>query len=119
MRNSRTIQKNFDFYIDEYMYNCKSRRLRKKTMESYERTLRKVVVLEPEHISSYSLIIEEGTPFYERYGENVVNEGSQTMECAAMYPELPDEDTERGMYELTGSFLADKGYRRYWRITCD
>ena len=40
MRNSRTIQKNFDFYIDEYMYNCKSRRLRKKTMESYEQSLR-------------------------------------------------------------------------------
>ena len=39
-----------------------------QTLESYEDTLRKVADLEPEHISAYSLIIEEGTPFYERYG---------------------------------------------------
>ena len=37
-----------------------------QTLESYEDTLRKVADLEPERISAYSLIIEEGTPFYER-----------------------------------------------------
>ena len=36
-----------------------------QTCESYEDTLQKVLALEPEHISAYSLIIEEGTPFYE------------------------------------------------------
>ena len=40
MRIRRTVKKDFDFYIDEYMYNCKSRRLRKRTMDSYEQTLR-------------------------------------------------------------------------------
>lgn len=39
-----------------------------QTADSYERTLRQVLTLRPEHISAYSLIIEEGTPFYELYG---------------------------------------------------
>lgn len=72
-----------------------------QTLESYEDTLRKVADLEPEHISAYSLIIEEGTPFYERYGEGRHAE------------ELPDEDTERQMYVRTGEILEDYGYHRY------
>ena len=32
--------RDFDYYIDEYMYNCRSRKLRPKTMQSYEQTLR-------------------------------------------------------------------------------
>lgn len=72
-----------------------------QTLESYEDTLRKVADLEPEHISAYSLIIEEGTPFYERYGEGRYAE------------ELPDEDIERQMYVRTGEILEDYGYHRY------
>lgn len=72
-----------------------------QTLESYEDTLRKVADLEPEHISAYSLIIEEGTPFYERYGEGRHAE------------ELPDEDIERQMYVRTGEILEDCGYHRY------
>lgn len=72
-----------------------------QTLESYEDTLRKVADLEPEHVSAYSLIIEEGTPFYERYGEGRHAE------------ELPDEDIERQMYVRTGEILEDYGYHRY------
>lgn len=72
-----------------------------QTLESYEDTLRKVADLEPEHISAYSLIIEEGTPFYERYGEGRHAE------------ELPDEDIERQMYVRTGEILEDYSYHRY------
>ena len=72
-----------------------------QTLESYEDTLRKVADLEPEHISAYSLIIEEGTPFYERYGEGRHAE------------ELPNEDIERQMYVRTGEILEDYGYHRY------
>ena len=72
-----------------------------QTLGSYEDTLRKVADLEPEHISAYSLIIEEGTPFYERYGEGRHAE------------ELPDEDIERQMYVRTGEILEDYGYHRY------
>ena len=67
-------------------------------------TLRKVAALEPEHISAYSLIIEEGTPFYDRYGEEAIPGG---------YPALPDEDEERLMYARTEEFLKEKGYHRY------
>lgn len=72
-----------------------------QTRESYEKTLRTVAALEPEHISSYSLIIEEGTPFYEKYG------GGRNAAC------LPDEDTERLMYEDTKRILQEYGYYRY------
>ena len=41
-----------------------------QTPEKYMESLEKIVALNPEHISAYSLIIEEGTPFYELYGES-------------------------------------------------
>ena len=72
-----------------------------QTLESYEDTLRKVADLEPEHISAYSLIIEEDTPFYEQYGEG------------RHADELPDEDTERQMYVRTREILEGYGYHRY------
>lgn len=73
-----------------------------QTLSSWEKTLKKVTMLRPEHISAYSLIIEEGTPFYERYG---------TGEKA--FPPLPDEDTEREMYHMTKTILEEHGYHRY------
>ena len=49
----------------------------------YEKTLRRVLSLQPlpTHISAYSLIIEEGTPFFERYGEQ-----SREMERTGRLP---------------------------------
>ena len=69
-----------------------------QTMESYEKTLSRVCELNPEHISAYSLIIEEGTPFFDRYSDG---------------KGLPNEDTEREMYYLTKRFLHEHGYERY------
>lgn len=74
----------------------------KQTISSYQDTLLKVLALKPEHISAYSLIVEEGTPFYEKYR----NGGSN--EC-----DLPDEDSEREMYYLTKKELERHGYYRY------
>lgn len=68
-----------------------------QTLESYRETLKKVVALKPEHISSYSLILEEGTEFYQK--RNMLN--------------LVSEDEEREMYYLTKSFLQEHGYKRY------
>ena len=87
-----------------------------QTYESYLDTLEKVTALNPEHISAYSLIIEEGTPFYDRFGsgENTAAyEVAQNMDCAPMYPCLPTEDTERKMYHKTKTFLQNAGYFRY------
>ena len=46
-----------------------------QTLESWKNTLKKVTMLKPEHISAYSLIVEEGTPFWDRYGKR---EGEET-----------------------------------------
>ena len=78
-----------------------------QTEESWEHTLRTVAELGPEHLSAYSLIIEEGTPFYEKYGSRD-NDGH----TAGALP-LPDEDTERQIYQMTGEILKTYGYHRY------
>ena len=67
-----------------------------QSLESWEDTLQKVVDLSPEHISAYSLIIEEGTPFYERYNEDDRN-----------------EETDRLIYSKTKEILKENGYNRY------
>ena len=68
-----------------------------QSLSSYRSTLEMITRLMPmpAHISAYSLIVEEGTPFYENT------------------PELPDEDCEREMYKITGDFLNAMGYHRY------
>lgn len=70
-----------------------------QTVESYTTGLRKIIRLAPEHISAYSLILEEGTPFYQKYN-------------SGCYP-LPDEERERLMYRETEQILAQAGYERY------
>lgn len=70
-----------------------------QTLGGWEDTLKKVAELGPEHISAYSLIIEEGTPFYEKYGEGERAEARRRRE-------LPDEDTERMMYQFTKIFCG-------------
>ena len=66
-----------------------------QTYEDWEKNLRTVAELSPEHISAYSLIIEEGTPF-----------ASRTLK-------LPDEDTEYNMYEATAQILGEYGFEQY------
>ena len=66
-----------------------------QTLDDWQETLEKVTALDIQHISAYSLIIEEGTPFYD-------------MELS-----LPDEDTERRMYHRTNTLLQKSGYSRY------
>ena len=78
-----------------------------QTVQSWERTLRTVAELGPEHISAYSLIIEEGTPFYTLYGDGKENAGDSS------FPPLPDEDEDREIYQRTASVLNEYGYHRY------
>lgn len=83
-------------------------------LDSYKATLDKVVELRPEHISSYSLIIEEGTPYYLRFGDDVYEGIEQEDDtCVKELPDLPDEDTEREMYYETNKVLKAAGYNRY------
>ena len=73
-----------------------------QTEESLTESIRFLLEQEPQHISVYSLQLEEGTAFHERYGENGPERGM-----------MPDEDTDRRMYELTGALLEQAGYERY------
>ena len=75
-----------------------------QTMESWEDTLEKVIALEPEHISAYSLILEEGTRFYHWYQEGKFDSGEW---------KLPSEEEEYRMGEWTIERLAKAGMERY------
>lgn len=71
-------------------------------------TLKKVTELQPEHISAYSLIVEEGTPFYEQYGEDELRRERGEPPLV-----LPTEEDEREMYGMTREILESRGYFRY------
>lgn len=68
-----------------------------QTFDSYRKTLERVLQLRPEHISAYSLMLEEGTWLYEHRKELL----------------FPTEEEDRAFYELTGKMLAEYNYNRY------
>lgn len=70
-----------------------------QSLEDWIESLKDVVDLQPEHISAYSLIIEEGTPFYKLYENDKLN--------------LPSEEVERRMYEEGKKFLIESNYNQY------
>lgn len=70
-----------------------------QSLEDYIESLEKIIKLNPEHISAYSLIIEEGTPFYKLSEKNLLN--------------MPSEEVERSMYKLGKRILEDNGYDNY------
>lgn len=74
----------------------------KQTVASWEETLQNVIKLNPEHISAYSLIVEEGTPFAKMYGPGCPRE-----------QDLPSEEEERKIYYRTEELLKAAGYHRY------
>lgn len=70
-----------------------------QTIQDIKENLEKIIKLNPEHISVYSLILEEGTPFYNKYTENKIK--------------LPDEKLERNMYWYVKNTLENNGYIHY------
>lgn len=70
-----------------------------QSVSDYKQTLNDIVKLNPEHISCYSLIIEEETPFYNMYEKELLD--------------LPNENDEREMYKLTKDILEANGYHQY------
>lgn len=80
-----------------------------QTPASYQKTLERVLALHPEHISAYSLIIEEGTPFFDEYGNEDACRACSGDGCKS----LPSEDEVVQMDELTWKLLAQAGYEHY------
>lgn len=79
-----------------------------QTPEGFLSSLKKVIRLKPEHISAYSLIIEEGTPFFEKYYKDVElrEAGKETML-------LPTEEAEYRTTKMTRELLQSNGYQWY------
>lgn len=73
--------------------------LPQQTLKDWEKSLKIVTSYPINHISAYSLIIEEGTKF-----ERIYSKGQLI---------LPTEEEDRKMYELAKSYLKDKGYQHY------
>lgn len=70
-----------------------------QSMNDLQVTLDKVIALKPNHISAYSLIIEEDTKFEELYDQGLLN--------------LPNEDVEREMFWMCHDQLKAAGYHHY------
>lgn len=70
-----------------------------QSFDEWKETLNEIIKLNPEHLSCYSLIIEEDTPFYNLYENQKIN--------------LPSEELERKMYWYTLKSLKEKGYHQY------
>ena len=70
-----------------------------QTLDDFEESLYEIISLKPDHISAYSLIIEEGTKFYTMFQNGELN--------------LPDEEVERSMYVNTKTILESNGYYQY------
>lgn len=79
-----------------------------QNIEKLEHTLNAVTMLRPEHISAYSLIIEKGTPFYDKYKFDAVKQqaGMETED-------LPTDEMSYQLYKHTMELLESKGYKRY------
>ena len=69
-----------------------------QTEATLENTFDKVMALQPEHISVYSLILEDGTYLADNIDK---------------FPPVPDEDEDRRMYHMTKERLYSAGYERY------
>ena len=73
--------------------------LPEQSIEDLKLSIEEIIKLNPEHISVYSLIIEEGTPFYKKLEANEL--------------ELPKDEVERKMYWSVKKELEKSGYTHY------
>ncbi len=70
-----------------------------QTVDDWQETLHAAFSMEPEHLSCYGLIPEDGTPL------------KRDLDAGRL--SLPEEDAERAMYDLTLNLLAAQGYEQY------
>ena len=79
-----------------------------QTVDSWRESLIKILRLKAEHVSAYSLIIEEGTPFYEKYAED-----ARLRDLGEDCRILPTEENERSMYYETRRLTGEYGLEQY------
>ena len=89
------------------------------SMRQWQETIEQALALRPEHLSLYSLIIEEGTPFFDWTREGRIVPGDEDL-CADMY-EYADERLQAAgytNYEISNWALPGHESRHnltYWR----
>ena len=93
--------------------------LPEQTMRHWQTTLDRALALRPEHFSLYSLIIEEGTPFYTWTLEGRITPGDEDV-CADMYEYADERLQAEGYvnYEISNWALPGHESRHnltYWR----
>lgn len=79
-----------------------------QTVDSWRESLTKILRLKAEHVSAYSLIIEEGTLFYEKYAED-----ARLRDLGEDCRILPTEEDERSMYYETRRLTGEYGLEQY------
>jgi oxygen-independent coproporphyrinogen-3 oxidase len=90
-----------------------------QTMDHWQQTLDHALDLHPEHLSLYSLIIEEGTPFYDWAHDGRITPGDEDL-CADMYEYADDllHKAGYGNYEISNWALPGHQSRHnltYWQ----
>ena len=70
-----------------------------QTLDDVKKSLEEISKLNPEHISVYSLIVEEGTPIEKKIAKGQLK--------------LPNEELEREEYWEVKKFLENLGYKHY------
>lgn len=79
-----------------------------QTVDSWRESLTQILRLKAEHVSAYSLIIEEGTLFYEKYAED-----ARLRDLGEDCRILPTEEDERSMYYETRRLTGEYGLEQY------
>ncbi len=79
-----------------------------QTAERLAQTVEYLAALKPEHISAYSLSIEEGTPFYKKYQFDLIKQ-----EAGVKPTYLPTEEQLLQMTDMLEQMLCERGYRQY------
>jgi oxygen-independent coproporphyrinogen-3 oxidase len=84
-----------------------------QNLQLWRASLEEALSHQPEHFSLYGLMLEEGTPFYDKY--MVAAEDRVDVVKGRNLPDnnLPDDDLQAEMYAWATERLAREGYTQY------
>jgi len=82
-------------------------------MVMWQASLEEALSYSPEHLSLYGLMLEEGTPLYERYNGESNDDKTDGSTRAVQSDLLPDDDVQAEMHEWAVERLSQAGYRHY------
>lgn len=90
----RCLRENFSNVSVDLMFGIPG-----QTVDSWRKTVGEIIRLNPQHLSAYSLMLEEGTPLTVLYGQGKID--------------LPDDDQNDAMWRILSEELGNAGYEQY------